>query len=301
MADDPKESAPLGKRGRQVILSLHLLIVGAWLGALVVVAVFLSIGRPTSAAALDRGALEVHEWVVIPCSLAVFVTSLAFAVGTPWGLVRHKWLLVKWAILLGVAPFDVFVVTPALARVAARSDLDGAAAFATEAYRAASRGALTSAGVELALVAFAFVLSVVKPWGKTTAREPRRLWTGAAALVLVVGVAGVATPISIAQRGVRAYAPRQPDLSGVPDGAYDGAATHFGIEYKARVTVAGGRLARMEATGDHGGTYAELARGIAERVTRAGTVEVDAISGASTTSRALQHAAVDAMERAPRR
>lgn len=293
--------APFGKRGRQLILLLHLFINASWLGALAVMVVLGMIKYASSASALDRAVFEVHEWLVIPCSLAVFGTSLAFALGTPWGLLRHWWLLLKWGILLAVAPMDIFLTTPAIARMVAMSDLDGASVFTMASYQQASRGALIWSAVELGLVAAAFLISVLKPWGKTTLPEPKRTWAAMVTGVLLLIILGFSLPIMMAQRAVRAYIPHPPDMSAIADGNYEGTAEHFGIVYGARVELRGGKIIRMEATRDQGGLYAELARGICTRVAREGKLEVDAISGATTTSRALQHAGVNALERAPKR
>lgn len=300
-SESPDERrAPFGKRGRQVILLLHLLINASWLGALVVIVLLGTLKHASSAPSLDRAALEVHEWLVIPCSLMVFGTSLAFALGTPWGLLRHFWLLTKWGILLVVAPMDVFLTTPAIARMVATSDLDGSSAFAMASYQEASRAALSWSAVELGLVAAAFLISVLKPWGKTALPEPKRKWAALVTGVLLLLILGFSVPMMMMQRAVRAYIPQPPELSAIADGTYEGTAEHFGILYGARVEMQGGKIVRMDATHDQGGLYAELARGVCTRVAREGKLEVDAISGATTTSRALQHAAVNALEQAKR-
>jgi hypothetical protein len=86
-------------RVRKLALTAHVTTSVSWLGA---VAAFLALalaGLTSASTATVRGAYvatEVVTWaVIVPLSLASLVTGVVQSVGTPWGLFRHYWVLVK--------------------------------------------------------------------------------------------------------------------------------------------------------------------------------------------------------------
>jgi hypothetical protein len=105
----------------------------------------------------------IARFVIVPLTLASLLTGLIQSLGTPWGLFRHYWVLVK--LLLTVLAAVVLLVKMELigdaARLAAETTL--------------SRADLRAAGIQLAvhaagglLVLFVpMVLSVYKPPGVT--------------------------------------------------------------------------------------------------------------------------------------
>jgi hypothetical protein len=84
---------------RKVALTAHVTSSVGWLGA---VATFLALalaGLISKDAQLVRAAylmMELTGWfVLVPLSLASLLTGLVQALGTPWGLFRHYWVLFK--------------------------------------------------------------------------------------------------------------------------------------------------------------------------------------------------------------
>jgi hypothetical protein len=103
------------------------------------------------------------RFVIVPLALASLLTGLIQSLGTPWGLFRHYWVLVK--LLLTVFATIVLLVKMELIGYAARL-----AAEAT-----LSRADLRAAGIQLVVhsaggllvLLVAAVLSVYKPPGMT--------------------------------------------------------------------------------------------------------------------------------------
>jgi hypothetical protein len=112
-----------------------------------------------------RGAfvsMETIGWfVLVPCSLATLVTGLVQSLGTEWGLVRHWWVLAKF--LLTVPATAILLLhLPTVSRAAAAVP-DQRVPFMVHAV----------GGAVVLLVAT--VLSIYKPWGKTSfGRSSRR-------------------------------------------------------------------------------------------------------------------------------
>lgn len=83
---------------RKFALALHLTSSVGWIGA---VAVYLALGvsAVTSPDAESVRAawiaMELAGWfVIVPLALAALLTGLVMALGTPWGLFRHYWVLI---------------------------------------------------------------------------------------------------------------------------------------------------------------------------------------------------------------
>jgi hypothetical protein len=89
----------MGPRLRKFTLTLHVSASVGWLGA---IAAFLALalsGFQMHDAAILRAAFLGMDWigwfVLVPISFASLLTGLLQALGTPWGLFRHYWVLFK--------------------------------------------------------------------------------------------------------------------------------------------------------------------------------------------------------------
>ena len=98
----------MGPRLRKFVLTAHVISSVGWLGA---VFVFLALdvvavaGRdiPTVRAAYVGMDLTT-KYVLIPLAFSTLLIGIVQALGTPWGLVRHYWVLFK-LVLTGVGIF----------------------------------------------------------------------------------------------------------------------------------------------------------------------------------------------------
>jgi hypothetical protein len=105
----------------------------------------------------------IARWVVVPLTIASLLTGLVQSLGTPWGLFRHYWVLVKLLLTL-------FAATVMLLKIPL---IDHAARLATE--TSLPYVALREAGAQLAghaagglcVLLAPVVLSIYKPQGTT--------------------------------------------------------------------------------------------------------------------------------------
>ncbi len=103
--------------------------------------------------AAAMGALA--SWVLIPVVFTSLVTGLVLALSTPWGLVRHWWVLAKCGIALTLTATGLALMLPRLDRIIAG---DG---------EPVQMQTLLVRSLALILLLAATGLSVIKPWGKT--------------------------------------------------------------------------------------------------------------------------------------
>lgn len=84
---------------RKLVLSVHLTASLGWVGAVIAyIALGVSATRSVDPEVVRSAwiAMELLGWVVIvPLALAALVTGVLISLGTPWGLIRHYWVLIS--------------------------------------------------------------------------------------------------------------------------------------------------------------------------------------------------------------
>lgn len=150
---------------RKLALTVHVSASVGWLGAVVAFLVLAIIGLTSSdvnlVRAIDLVARPMAVWVLIPLSVASLLTGIVQSLGTPWGLVRHYWVLFK-LVLNVVATVILLLYTRTVdhyAGIAARSET-------TLDELRAPTFVIHAAAAALFLVC-AMVLAIYKPRGLT--------------------------------------------------------------------------------------------------------------------------------------
>jgi hypothetical protein len=109
-------------------------------------------------------AMELIGWyVIVPFCLASLVTGLIMSLGTPWGLFRHYWVLVKFLMTV-VAALILLGFTQTLSSL---GDLGENAALSVGELRNLKQSPALHSGGGLLVLLGATVLAVYKPWGMT--------------------------------------------------------------------------------------------------------------------------------------
>jgi uncharacterized protein with FMN-binding domain len=114
--------------------------------------------------------------------------------------------------------------------------------------------------------------------------------------VLAAGGIGIAFSVwnGLQLRGYRRMQIRDVPARELADGTYRGRAS-CGIDYIVDVTVRDGRLEAIEPVERRASRYARLAEAVLPRIVAAQTPGVDAITGATTSSKCLMRATESAL------
>src|SRR5712692_3469689 len=154
---------------RKLTITAHVTFSVGWLGAVAAFLVLSVAGLTSHDAEVVRGAYLsmdlISRFIVIPMCFAALATGLLQALGTPWGLFRYYWILVKF----GLAIFATIALLLHQFVVVVAKRVSGAA---TETLFSADLGSLKTELVRapsLAIVLLLVVttLGVYKPWGLT--------------------------------------------------------------------------------------------------------------------------------------
>src|SRR5712691_2724726 len=89
---------------RKMTITAHVAFSVGWLGATAAFLVLSIAGLTSHDAETVRGAYLsmdlISRFVIIPMSFAALATGLLQALGTPWGLFRYYWILVKFGLAI---------------------------------------------------------------------------------------------------------------------------------------------------------------------------------------------------------
>lgn len=166
---------------RKATLLVHVACSVGWLGAVATFSVLAIAGLSSVDSQLVRASyigMSLIGWAVIfPLSLAALLSGIILALGTPWGLFRHYWVLIKLLITTVAAALLLLHLQPVTQMATIASSTDLAAADMT----GIRIQLVADAGAALAALLIVTVLSVYKPRGLTrygqdrAARQPAAL------------------------------------------------------------------------------------------------------------------------------
>ncbi|WP_086173081.1 DUF2269 family protein [Streptomyces pharetrae] len=164
----------LSRPARRALLVVHVTASAGWLGltlgllALGITAT--TSGSAQAVAASVRSMKLFADWLLLPAAFLTLLSGLVLALGTAWGLARHRWVYTKFWLTLATTTATVLALRPGV----------------TEAVAAVSGGRpLPDAGdvlfgpvVSLSAYLFMTAISVLKPWGPTRRGRKRRAVSG---------------------------------------------------------------------------------------------------------------------------
>ena len=158
----------LGRRGRRLLVLVHILICMVWTGVGATMTLFAMTARwnPDGDLAARQAYLAVHVldlWLVPVLAFAALITGLLLCWLTPWGFTRHYWVLTKLVLTVAVIAVGAFGLGVWVASLALGPDAPGWRPTAV---------VIGGVGNLAALIAMT-VLSHYKPRGLTPWSSPR--------------------------------------------------------------------------------------------------------------------------------
>jgi hypothetical protein len=155
-------------RLRKIVVVLHVISSVSWLGLtignLVLTITGLTSDNPTTQHAVYQVMGILGDTLFIPMSVTAFGTGTLLGLFTSWGLFQHRWVAVKfWLTLIAVVltPLSLLPGIHAAAATVSHTPPDQVADVDAS-------GAISAACVSLTMYTISVVLSIFKPWGRTT-------------------------------------------------------------------------------------------------------------------------------------
>jgi len=283
-----------GRRSRKAFRFLHMAVNGIWLGA-VLSALFLVVAGSPEEPALYLAAFWLHDNIVIWAASAVLFTGLFFSLYTPWGLIRKWWVLGKWIGLVVLGLGIPFAATPVINALAAHSDLVLTTGELEGELASLDNRALAMLAAEAIVMLLLFALSTWRPTRETGLRweEKRLVRPVLLTLAVLAVVSGILGSVVLGNARRAPLAP-SPAIAGI-DGLRNAEIDWLGAKIAVQVEVRGGRILTVRILEQPEGHYPELAALVVKKVEVEGDLEVDGISGATTSARGILVAASEAL------
>jgi hypothetical protein len=148
---------------RRLVLTAHVTVSVGWIGALAGFLVLAIFGVVSDDALTVRScylAMDVvNRFVVVPAALLALGTGIIQAMGTPWGLLRHYWVVLK-LVIIAAATVLLLGKTGAISEIAR---ISGESALAGSDLWGLRLSILGHAVGGLAVLLWAMVLGMYKP------------------------------------------------------------------------------------------------------------------------------------------
>jgi hypothetical protein len=152
---------------RKLLLTAHITLSVGWFGAVAAFLALAIVGLTSRDAEMVRTAYAAMEltarFVIVPLAFASLLSGIVQSMGTPWGLFRHYWVLVK--LLLTTFATIVLLVKMSLIGYAARRAAEKTSS-SVDLHTVGIQLAVHATGGMLVLLVIT-ALSVYKPWGLT--------------------------------------------------------------------------------------------------------------------------------------
>ena len=163
----------MGPRLRKLVLAVHLVLSVGWIGAILAylaLNVAATSGDPDAVRMAWSAMALTGSYVIVPLAVGSLITGLVMSLGTPWGLFRHYWVIISFAL----TTFATVVLVLHMPDVSASAQMTRMPAGESH---GSGRGDFLHAGGGLAVLLVVTVLNVYKPRGMTPYGWRRRLVT----------------------------------------------------------------------------------------------------------------------------
>ena len=161
----------LGARTRKVILVVHIVSAGVWIGIDVVMGVVIFtalLADDENTKALCYRALELFAvWPLLTTGLVCLASGVVLGLGTKYGLVRYWWVAIKLVLNIVLTALVLVALRPGVTEAAEQ----GRRFMAGEAASLAVGDLIYPPIVSPSALLIAVVLAVFKPWGKIRKRR----------------------------------------------------------------------------------------------------------------------------------
>ncbi|MGW0367419.1 DUF2269 domain-containing protein [Streptomyces coeruleorubidus] len=165
----PHPIPKLGRPARRAVLVVHVTASASWLGLtlglLALGTTAAGTGSAVTVEASVRAMKLFADRLLLPVAFLTLLSGLVLSLGTPWGLVRYRWVCTKFWLTLATTTATVFALRPGVNSAVTAVTAGGPLPDAGD--------VLFGPVVSLSAYVFMTVISVLKPWGPT--RRGRRL------------------------------------------------------------------------------------------------------------------------------
>lgn len=157
----------IGSRGQRWLKCFHIFFSSMWVGgaiSLLTVNVFLNAENGMERYGIDVTMKFIDDIVIIIAAVGCLITSLLYSIFTNWGWFKHRWITVKWIILLYGIISGTFFLGPWLNSLPPLSKAEGMSVLMNQFYMNNKHMLWYLGTFQVVICIFAVFISVLKPW-----------------------------------------------------------------------------------------------------------------------------------------
>jgi len=291
----------LSKYNKKILKIFHIVFAASLFGSLLAILIILMVKEnynmiSENTFAVDLSILKIFTLGVSYSFFALMLTSFIFGLFTEWGFVKQRWIIFKWIIVLIMFVVTLLGLGPAINGMTSISDAGLSNSTMKIQYLNFQNEAIVYVLIQLVLILLVFGVSVLKPWGIRKVKRQIKQKTVVLILVPIIAIGiGFATFNAVKLNKIRNMPIKNIVITKVNDGIYKGEAYVGNYTYKVKVTVENHKIVNIEGVDNRKSPYVTYAEGVFTKIIKQQRVDVDAITGATTTSKAFMKAVENAL------
>lgn len=291
----------LNSKYQKLLKVVHLVLVASVFGGLISVLILLLLkqtGRFNgNTFSIDLGILKIFTWGVNYAFLILLITAFIYGIFTKWRFVKYKWIMLKWFLVLVMFIITWIGLGPAINGMTSISDAGLNNSVMGSEYLQFQNKALIYTAIEMIAMVGIMSLSIFKPWGeRKVKRQLRQKTIIMVVLPLFIAVMAFVILNTISLNKIRNMPIGSINLTKINDGVYKGEAKAGNYVYKVDVEVKNHKIINIKGIDNRKSVYVTYAEGVFPKIIRDQRANVDAITGATTTSKAFMKAVENALK-----
>jgi uncharacterized protein with FMN-binding domain len=284
-----------------ILKTVHLLFIVLFFGGLTVLFVILELKSSGSlifnSAEVDLIMYRLNGNLIYYSFLGLTITALIYGFFTNWGILRHRWIIIKWVLLFIIAGIYIIVFSPSINGIVSLSSGGLNSGETRNLYEALLRKSISSNIILATILFIIFFISTLKPFGRRASDILSENKIVRISILLFLGLSlGFGIMGSMNLNRLRSMKINSPDLMNINDGFHKGEFNDGVGTYTVEVEVSNHRISRVTMETERKSVYVNYARPITDRIVKNQSVNVDAITGATTTSKCIMKAAENALK-----
>lgn len=161
----------LSPKGQKALKIIHIVSVIAWVGSAIVMNCIRHLVSVNDGAGMYYMAdfLEAVDMkILVPGAIVCLITGLLYSLFTPWGFFKHRWVAVKWILTILMIALGTFFMGPLIKEnvIIGHNLTTENAQGITDTYWENVAASAKWGALQLFLLAFTIIISVLKPWKK---------------------------------------------------------------------------------------------------------------------------------------
>jgi len=285
---------------KKILKVFHVIFAASMFGGLVSILIMLTVKQNhpmmgENIFIMDLSIFKIFTWAVNYAFFALMLTSLIFGLFTEWKFIKHRWLIFKWVVVLIMFAVTWFGLGPAINGMTSIADARLNLTLNRE-YLNFQQKAIVFTIIEGVSVILIILISVLKPWGvRNIKRQMKQKTVIKILLPIIVICIGYLATNAITLNKIRNIHIENIDLTKVNDGIYQGETKAGSYIYKVKVKVENHKIVTINGVDNRKSPYVTYAEGVFTKIVKQQKVDVDAITGATTTSKAFMKAVENAL------